>query len=81
MFVGACILALFAAIVGLPGGLSVAYADGMGPEPPNNPPPGDTTWTATDADLADPQNKTVNTDPKQDVSLWHIAQLIVLGVI
>ncbi len=77
-----CILALFAMILGVPNGPSLVYADGNGPIPPTDPsPPADSTLTAVNADVSDQEDSAVNVDPKQDVSLRRIAQLIVLGVI
>ena len=82
MLVGCFIMALCAVILGVPNGPTIAYADGIGPEPPKDPaPPVDSTVTAVNPDSVNQEGTAVIVDPKQEVSLWHIAQLLVLGLI
>jgi len=77
-----CILALLAAVLGLPVGTASVYADGVGPTPPTDPnPPGDSTLDAVNTGVPNQVDRVSNVDEKQDVSLWRIAQLILLGVI
>lgn len=80
--VGYCVLALLAAVLGVPSGPAIVYADGTSPEPPHDPgPPGDSTVDAANTIVPIPADKTSNVDGKHDVSLWRLVQLIALGVI
>lgn len=79
---GVCIVAMVAVVLGVPNGFPLAYADGGPPEPPKDPaPPPDTTVTSVNLDAFDQEDGSVIIDPKQEVSLQHIVQLFVIGII